>query len=132
MNPLPITTLVAGSFVFAITALALNVSRYRVGENGGGAPASGTPLYRANRLHLNNVEHGLPFVIAFALLELEGIGASWLWISAAAFALCRLSHGLGMVRLAPARAQLVGATATYLVLLAMSVAVLVRGLPHLG
>jgi uncharacterized membrane protein YecN with MAPEG domain len=126
---LPVTATVTGIVVLALVLLALNVSRLRGIEKTGGKGSD--TLNRANRLHGNNTEHGLPFLLMLLVLELTRLDEGWLWAFAGAFLVIRVVHGYGFLR-APSKAHTAGGLLTYLVNAVMALTLIVRGLGLAG
>ena len=124
--PVPVTLLYGGLNALLVTLLGLNVSRLR-GALGVGV---GTPLpeelVRPSRAHGNAAEWVPLGLVLLLVLELSGAGTRFtLHLAGGTLLLGRALHAAGF--LGKSKLSTVGATLTYLVLLAMSVwAIVVR------
>jgi uncharacterized membrane protein YecN with MAPEG domain len=97
MNPMAITTLVAGIFAILMVLLSLQVSLRRKETNTVFGDAGDNALKRRIRAHGNFIEYAPLAVIVVGLVEYHG-ATSWL-VSALAcgFIFSRLVHALGML-----------------------------------
>ena len=124
--PVPVTLLYGGLNALLVTLLGMNVSRLR-GAHGVGV---GTPvpaeMVRPMRAHGNATEWVPLGLLLLLVLELSGAGSRFtLHLAGGTLLLGRALHAAGF--LGKNKLSTVGATLTYLVLLAMAVwAIVVR------
>jgi uncharacterized protein len=88
----------AGAVLLVITALAMNVTRLRLGARVSLGDGGNRRLGVAIRAHGNALEHGLLLTVALVLAEVAGlraqavVGCGWAILSA------RLAHAAGFLR----------------------------------
>ena len=119
------SSIFAGIVLLGTTLLAANVSRLRIAE--GTRTKGSSNLDRAIRLHLNNVEHGLPFVIMLVLLELLRLGNGWVVTFGVAWLVIRVVHGVGFIGRGKTNywIHVTGAGMAYVLLVVMAVTLIV-------
>jgi uncharacterized membrane protein YecN with MAPEG domain len=126
---LPVTALYAALLGLLYAALTLLVVRGRVGSGVTLGTGEDKGLYRAVRAHANFAEF-VPLILILMALG-EGLRLSWmlLHLLGAALVVARVLHAIGISREPDLRAARGGGAAlTLVVLIAASLAVLVRAL----
>lgn len=97
MNPLPITSLIAGITVLLLVPLSMQVSQRRATMKAVFGDAGDETLRRRIRAHGNFVEYAPLALIAIGLMEYRGAVAWLVWVLGAGFLLGRVLHALGML-----------------------------------
>jgi uncharacterized membrane protein YecN with MAPEG domain len=118
-----ITLLFASLHVLLLMCLLVPISRHRhrlrIGIGDGGDPL----LQRKIRVHANFIEYVPLALLLLGLLELSGLGATWLWLSGATLLLGRVLHAVGFSRKAGySFGRFYGTALTWCALLAMALA----------
>ena len=117
---LPITLTIAAAAAILNIWLGARVSRIRLASKvsigDGGVPA----LAARMRAHANYAEYTPFFLILLGLIELAHGSATWLWLVAILYIVCRIFHAFGMDRPAPNLFRMIGFTGTMLALLALA------------
>jgi uncharacterized membrane protein YecN with MAPEG domain len=120
MTILPITLTIAAAAAILNIWLGVRVSRVRLASKvsigDGGMPA----LAARMRAHANYTEYTPFFLILLGLVELAHGSATWLWLVAILFIVCRILHAFGMDRPAPNPFRIIGFSGTVLALLALA------------
>ncbi|MEJ7932956.1 MAPEG family protein [Sphingobium sp. AN558] len=123
---LPITLTLAAACALINLWLAVRCTLLRMAtktlHGDGGDPR----LARRMRAHANFTEYTPIILILFALIELANGASIILWAGAAIYVAARLAHGVGMdgAGEGPHPMRAIGATATWLVMLALAFAAL--------
>jgi len=97
MNPMAITTLVAGIFAILMVLLSLLVSLQRKRTNTVFGDAGDNTLRRSIRAHGNFVEYAPLAVIVLGLVEYHGATAWLVSYLAMGFIFSRVAHAIGML-----------------------------------
>jgi uncharacterized membrane protein YecN with MAPEG domain len=117
---LPITLTIAAAAAILNIWLGVRVSQVRMASKvsigDGGVPA----LAARMRAHANYTEYTPFFLILLGLVELAHGSATWLWLVAILFIVCRILHAFGMDRPAPNPFRMIGIAGTMLTLLALA------------
>jgi uncharacterized membrane protein YecN with MAPEG domain len=117
---LPITLTIAAAAAILNIWLGTRVSQLRMASKvsigDGGVPA----LAARMRAHSNFTEYTPFFLILLGLIELAHGSATWLWLVAILFIVCRILHAFGMDRPAPNPLRMIGIAGTMLTLLALA------------
>jgi hypothetical protein len=125
---LPVTLATAGLMGLIFLFLGSRVSggrmKYRISLGDGG----NTDMQNRIRAHANFAEFVPLILILMGLLELAGVNATILVSAGAVLAIARILHVIGMPMKAPNPYRFLGATGTYLLVLAGSVYALVLAL----
>jgi uncharacterized membrane protein YecN with MAPEG domain len=120
MTILPITLTIAAAAAILNIWLGARVSRIRMASKvsigDGGVPA----LAARMRAHANFTEYTPFFLILLGLVELAHGSATWLWLVAILYIVCRILHAFGMDRPAPNPFRMIGIGGTMLCLLALA------------
>ena len=105
--------------------LAMNVVRYRrMGETADPARLEG-----AIRAHGNNTEYVPVILFGMAILAAMGVSANSLHILGGGLLVCRVLHADGMQRDGVPVSRIIGNIGTWIVMLAVVIALVSRGLP---
>ena len=105
--------------------LAMNVVRYRrMGETADPARLEG-----AIRAHGNNTEYVPVILLGMAMLAAMGVSANSIHILGGGLLVCRVLHADGMQREGVPVSRIVGNVGTWIVMLAVVIALVSRGLP---
>ena len=120
MTILPITLTIAAAAAILNIWLGARVSRLRMAHKvsigDGGVPA----LAARMRAHANFTEYAPFFLILLGLVELAHGSATWLWLVAILFVLCRILHAFGMDRPAPNALRMIGIGGTMAALIVLA------------
>lgn len=120
MTILPITLTIAAAAALINIWLAMRISRVRLASKvsigDGGVPALATRM----RAQANFVEYTPLFLILLGLVELAHGSATWLWLVAIVYIVCRILHAFGMDRPAPNPYRAIGIGGTLLATLALA------------
>ena len=120
MTVLPITLTIAAAAALINLWLAMRISRMRlagkvmIGDGGNQALAA------RMRAQANFAVYTPIFLILLALVELAHGSATWLWLAAIVFTVCRILHAFGMDRPAPNPFRAIGIAGTWLVTLGLA------------
>lgn len=131
---MPVVTLLFASLLvlFKLVLLA-RVSMVRRSRNVGIGSGGDPLLQRRVRVHANFVEQVPVALLLMALLEMAGLGRTWLWAFGALLLLGRLLHAAGLSRSAGySSGRLLGTVLSWGVLFAEALAGLVLVARHLG
>ena len=105
--------------------LAMNVVRYRrMGETADPARLEG-----AIRAHGNNTEYVPVILLGMAMLAAMGVSVNSIHILGGGLLVCRVLHADGMQREGVPVSRIVGNVGTWIVMLAVVIALVSRGLP---
>ncbi len=115
----PVTIAFGTLIIGLITVLAINTSRLRATMPRESAPEKKEALRRAMRAHGNNFEHGVPVILLMMFYELSGANLTVLCSIGLVYLVARLLFSYGMITRPVGTPHLIGATATYLVELAL-------------
>lgn len=120
MTILPITLTIAAAAALINIWLAMRISRVRMASKvsigDGGVPALATRM----RAQANFVEYTPLFLILLGLIELAHGSATWLWLVAILFIVCRILHAFGMDRPGANPFRAIGIGGTLLATLALA------------
>ena len=111
---LPITLTSAAAAALINIWLALRVGQLRLATKTIHGDDAGGPLTRRMRAQLNFVENTAFVLILIAGIELAGHGDLWLSITAGAYLLARVAHGIGMDGEGPPLLRKIGVIVTFL------------------
>lgn len=95
---LPITSLFAGILALFLVPLSLNVGRQRLRARVGIFDGGDKKLGRAIRVQGNFIEYVPLALVLFALIELNGGAAWWLYGLGVVLVVARLLHAYGLSR----------------------------------
>lgn len=127
-----VTALYAALLALLVVALGVRVALYRLKARIGVGDGGDARLLRRVRAHGNAVEYVPLGLLLLLLLELSAAPAVGLHAAGGAFALARLLHALGLSRTGGSSLpRMIGASLTFLSLIAMAVWLLVRVAPTL-
>ena len=120
MTILPITLTISAAAALINIWLAMRISRVRLASKvligDGGVPA----LAARMRAQANFIEYTPMFLILLGLVELAHGSATWLWLVAIVFILCRILHAFGMDRTTPNPMRAIGIIGTLLATLGLA------------
>ena len=118
-------TLWVGLNIGLMFLLAMNVVRYRrMGE-----AADPARLEGAIRAHGNNTEYVPVILLGMAMLAAMGVSANSIHILGGGLLVCRVLHADGMQRDGVPVSRIIGNVGTWIVMLAVVIALVSRGLP---
>jgi uncharacterized membrane protein YecN with MAPEG domain len=129
---LPITLTIAAAAALVNIWLAVRVGRVRIASKvsigDGGVPVLASRM----RAQANFVEYTPFFLILLGLVELAHGSATWLWLVAIAYILCRIAHAFGMDRPVPNPFRMAGFGGSVLLTLGLAgyALALTYGAPH--
>lgn len=122
---LPITLTFAAACALINLWLAGRCVRFRIKDKVLHGDGGHGPLARRMRAHANFAENTPIVLILFALVELAGGPASWLWIVALVYVVARLAHAVGMDADNPTVWRAAGTMATFGTMVVLAIAALV-------
>lgn len=118
---IPATLITAGLLGLVFMVLTIRVVARRAGQKimiGDGGDAD---MLERIRAHANFTEHVPLTLILMGGIELStGHGSLWLWGTGAALVLARIAHAIGMSRPSPNVFRAVGALASWVIILGLS------------
>jgi uncharacterized protein len=125
-----ITSAYLGILALLYLVLGLQVSRLRRGHRVLFGDGDNIKLRSAIRAHANFIEYVPIITLMVAMLEMSGLGATWVHLLMGALLVSRLLHPLGMYA-APNTLQfrvgrMGGITITYILLIACALTILAR------
>ena len=121
MTILPITLTIAAAAAILNIWLGGRVSQLRLAKKISVGDGGDSALQARMRAHANFTEYTPFFLILLGLIELGHGSATWLWLVAILFIVCRILHAFGMDRPAPNPFRMIGIVGTMLTLLALAV-----------
>lgn len=125
-----VTPLFAALFGLFYFLLSLNVIRYRLGQRVSLGSGGNSEIERAIRIHANFIEYIPLILILFYFYEVMSLSGSLVFVLASILFVARLCHVVGMLN--PKEWLLlrqIGAAATFLILLFISIALALRYIP---
>ena len=118
---LPMTLTMAAASTLLNIWLGMRVGQMRATHKVSIGDGGADPLIRRMRAQANFVEYAPFFLILLALIELAKGQPLWLWALASLFILVRILHAFGMDRPPGNRLRMIGAMATGLILVVLTV-----------
>jgi uncharacterized protein len=127
-----ITSVYLAVLALLYTILAVQVGRLRMRDRAAFGDNGSLALRRAIRAHANFIEYVPIITLMVAMLEMSGLGATWVHLLMGALLVSRLLHPLGMYA-APNTLQfrvgrMGGITITYILLIACALTILARAI----
>lgn len=121
---LPITLTLAAACALMNFWLAMRCVTLRFGGKALHGDGGNPLLARRMRAHSNFVEYTPIVLILFGLIELAAGSSLWLWITAPAYALARIAHGISMDREQSNWWRGIGAMLTWVIMIGLAVTAL--------
>jgi uncharacterized membrane protein YecN with MAPEG domain len=118
---LPMTLTMAAASTLLNIWLGMRVGRMRVAHKVSIGDGGAEPLIARMRAQANFVEYAPFFLILLLLIEMARGQPLWLWALASIFIVARILHALGMDRPPRNRLRMIGAAATGLILVVLTV-----------
>jgi len=125
-----VTPLFAALFGLFYFILSINVVRFRIGQKVSLGSGDNRDIEKAIRIHANFIEYVPLILLLFYFYEVMSLSGSLVFFLASALFIARICHITGMLN--PKEWMLLrqlGAGVTFLVLLAISVALALRYIP---
>lgn len=119
----PITIAFGTLIMLLVTLAAINTSRLRAKTPRDATPEQSEALRRAVRTHGNNFEHGVPVILLMMFYELNEGNATVLCSIGIIYLAARLLYSYGFLTRPGGTPQIIAASITYLVELALIVLV---------
>ena len=120
---LKITLLFTALHILLLLCLLVPISRHRYRLRIGIGDGGDASLQRKIRVHANFIEYAPLALLMLGLLEISGLGATWLWLFGTVLLLGRVMHAVGFsLKAGYSFGRFYGTALTWLVLLAMALA----------
>ncbi|MEE9375716.1 MAG: MAPEG family protein [Rhizobiaceae bacterium] len=125
---LPITGLYTALIIFLALVLTLRVIAVRRSHKISIGDGGIEMMTKRIRAHANLLETAPLFLVAFAVLELNGASPMWLYPLGTLFVLARILHALGLSQDGPSKFRFYGMLLTVIAMVIVAVYVLVQSL----